>query len=672
MWLSIGAVIGSVLVGIPSSAVASPGAESTVVDESPTLGTESALAAFLQNLASSGKSKSNSNQSEASTNRRINLDAILGHLPDDARFRVADRQKLFADLASKGVSFEASSRLTNRHKGKSISGSQLQRGRIINGIQTPISEAPWQVGLVRSPSNWAYNSKSDYYNFVCGGSIIGSRWILTAAHCVEWFAPKEISVIFGRENILINGLVPRSNKASVRQIIIHPAYEFGTGYKANDIALIELSTNLKFSPGKVEAIRLATPESSRAESSELFVSGWGATSKDEDGYPLYPEQLQSGTTLEVDCPESYMGSGRQDIICAGSPDNDPFPVDACYGDSGGPLVYSKSNVTQRELVGVVSFGPECPPAGIGAYANVAYFSSWIMCHASVHIPVGGPYFCGDEAGFVTVADTLKVRGGVSTRTSIQWMQGEFGSAVTAPIRGANKTSLSMKGLFGKVISVRVTSGSLSPTVHVFNNGETVTEAFQFDYYPSGDFTPCVSLNIFPPNKGKCVGKRGQYNGELFSEAGKQIFDYDENGYPIGLEYGYWGYKDFTLPKNTVGWTWGLAYPWSPGIVVSPSFEYGAGYFGVTASATPLNSSTWDRITEFPVSQYPRGYGADGKVDFELNPLGGPLGEDWDNELLEWSQLMVKGKGRILLGTLGDEELGSRLSFDGILVFSMYR
>lgn len=45
--------------------------------------------------------------------------------------------------------------------------------KIIGGVDTDISEVPYQVAL---------ETKGDQY---CGGVIIAKNWILTAAHCVD-------------------------------------------------------------------------------------------------------------------------------------------------------------------------------------------------------------------------------------------------------------------------------------------------------------------------------------------------------------------------------------------------------------------------------------------------------------------------------------------------------
>ena len=64
----------------------------------------------------------------------------------------------------------------------------VQRGtRIVGGQETEVSEYPWQAGLVNKGSTSVW----------CGGSLVNSKWVLTAAHCTDGFKANEIQVRVG-------------------------------------------------------------------------------------------------------------------------------------------------------------------------------------------------------------------------------------------------------------------------------------------------------------------------------------------------------------------------------------------------------------------------------------------------------------------------------------------
>lgn len=55
-------------------------------------------------------------------------------------------------------------------------GTRAKLPRIIGGVEATLGRWPWQVSLYYSNRH------------TCGGSIINSQWVVTAAHCVHKYA----------------------------------------------------------------------------------------------------------------------------------------------------------------------------------------------------------------------------------------------------------------------------------------------------------------------------------------------------------------------------------------------------------------------------------------------------------------------------------------------------
>jgi len=230
-----------------------------------------------------------------------------------------------------------------------------QTPMIVGGSEAPAHAYPHQISLqVRSGGGW-YHS--------CGGSIVGTNKIVTAAHCVYGQSAGNLRVVAGDHDLFVSeGTEQVSN---VRSLVYHPSYNPNTiDY---DYAVIRLSSSLSLN-SNVNTIALA---SSEPTSGSCVNSGWGNTRG--DGGVTNPARLQHVTLPLVgrsSCSSAFSGinSVTARMICAGASGQG-----ACNGDSGGPLVCG------GRLAGIVSWGMQpCAQSRYpGVYSNVAAQASWI-------------------------------------------------------------------------------------------------------------------------------------------------------------------------------------------------------------------------------------------------------------------------------------------------------
>lgn len=131
---------------------------------------------------------------------------------------------------------------------------------IINGRNASDLEAPYQVALF---FNGTWSS--------CGGSLIGERTVLTAAHCTQSEIhkrnPEKFSIRYGTNDI------SQGTDAKVVKVISHPLFnETTVDY---DICVLHLEGPFKHS-SKAAIIPLASKDP--ADGSHASVTGWGMVS----------------------------------------------------------------------------------------------------------------------------------------------------------------------------------------------------------------------------------------------------------------------------------------------------------------------------------------------------------------------------------------------------------
>jgi secreted trypsin-like serine protease len=237
----------------------------------------------------------------------------------------------------------------------SVAAAPKPDPRIISGEPADLGEYPFMVALLYEPING-----TDFQKQYCGGSLIASRWVLTAAHCVEFLdSADQIAVAVNRTNLDSTEGV----RVAVRDFYIHPDYD--PSQLSPDVALIRLARPVN----DVEPIQLADAADDVYETAGtlLTVIGWGNTVT--TGHPNYPDalqELQVPVVSDADCDFAYMGFLTEETqLCAGERD-----VDSCQGDSGGPLFATTASGEWIQM-GIVSWGFKCAKQHFpGVYTEV--------------------------------------------------------------------------------------------------------------------------------------------------------------------------------------------------------------------------------------------------------------------------------------------------------------
>lgn len=185
--------------------------------------------------------------------------------------------------------------------------------RIVNGFNATVGQFPHQVSL-RS-----YSTGSHF----CGASIIGSRWILTAAHCVKRRTADSFFAVVGALELAQGGTV---HNISINKP--HPDYV--AGQFGDDIALLKTAEEIQFSDF-VKPIALPTENTLPKIPVEL--SGWGKTDPIQNTLPNILQFMNSTTIGPVECKKRLPDVGYHNfekLVCH-RPNR---AAGACFGDSG--------------------------------------------------------------------------------------------------------------------------------------------------------------------------------------------------------------------------------------------------------------------------------------------------------------------------------------------------
>ncbi|KAM7017911.1 tissue-type plasminogen activator isoform 3-T3 [Tautogolabrus adspersus] len=241
--------------------------------------------------------------------------------------------------------------------------------RMFGGRASDITEQPWQTAIN------AYQSRLKKHFHRCGGVLIDSCWVLSAAHCFEDSVKADkLEVILGRTFRKQNSSGEQIFK--VEKYWIHEKFDHETF--DNDIALLKLQTDIGICAiNSPEVLPACLPERGLVlpDWTECEISGYG---KDSEFSAEYSERVKRGYVRlwpkERCIPEVLSGRTiTSNMLCAGDTRNRD---DACKGDSGGPLVCRNND--KMTLMGVISWGDGCGQRDKpGVYTRVTNYIDWI-------------------------------------------------------------------------------------------------------------------------------------------------------------------------------------------------------------------------------------------------------------------------------------------------------
>ncbi|CAL8085807.1 unnamed protein product [Orchesella dallaii] len=254
-------------------------------------------------------------------------------------------------------------------------------GKIVGGTNVDDTHLwPWFAVVVRSDRPTAGSH--------CGASLISSRYLVTAAHCLIpmiHVGLRHFKVKLGYTDLRQNASDGDRLDIAIESVTIHPRFEQSYPYH-NDIGMIKLAYPLSCKYHKrIRPVCLPSTSTSSSDDNEnSFVDetaitvGFGRTSINGN-QSLILQQIKIKIISNKECESQFAQlpfHGPKilgNMLCAWK-----TGYDSCVGDSGGPLFLKPKNSSKYIQVGVTSWGVGCDNKKYaGVYTRLSEHLHWI-------------------------------------------------------------------------------------------------------------------------------------------------------------------------------------------------------------------------------------------------------------------------------------------------------
>lgn len=170
------------------------------------------------------------------------------------------------------------------------------QSRVVNGNSTTIEHFPWIVSM------------QYYSSHRCGGSIITTNRILTAAHCTISIAPSSLSIRAGSTDSRSGGEL-----VAVTEFTNHQSYNPTT--LENDISVMIIASRLT-TGATISVIALPMHGAAVADGVVGNVAGWGALCEKCPGISTL-QYVGLPVLSNAQCNTMYGDSISAGMLCAG-------------------------------------------------------------------------------------------------------------------------------------------------------------------------------------------------------------------------------------------------------------------------------------------------------------------------------------------------------------------